>query len=379
MEHSLVLDMGSYTTKAGYSNGKKPEHLIPSLVGNIRSKFVDKFSKDTYVGQEALETIEYLSLRKVIDHGYIHNFDDYELLLQNVFSKFGLESLNDTCILFSEPILSPSNTRHKIIEIAFETFDANTLNISPATLLAIYGIGEITGTVIEIGDGITQCVPVIEGYVEKQSVRRNDFGGAEISRYLQKLLALAGFQFSTRKESTFVYDIKEKLCFCSLNPSKDEVRTDLKAEYVLPDGYTLADDIDTVFIETERFYAPEVIFNPVIMDTECPNIVSIVWDSIQACPVHQRMALTSKIILSGGSTKFENFPQRLQVELKNVAPQGARDIVKVNAIEEREFLPWMGGAYFASETMRQANINAWITSEEWAESGITIIQKFAQI
>ena len=72
----------------------------------------------------------------------------------------------------------------------------------------------------------------------------------------------------------------------------------------------------SVSVGPERFLAPEMFFHPEIVDEKYRESVDELVDKvIQLCPIDVRRKLYSNIALSGGSTLFKGFNQRLQ---KNV-------------------------------------------------------------
>jgi centractin len=53
---------------------------------------------------------------------------------------------------------------------------------------------------------------------------------------------------------------------------------------------------------TERFLAPEILFNPELVGLEYPGVHQVIVDSISRTDLDLRKALFSNIVLSGGST-----------------------------------------------------------------------------
>lgn len=49
-------------------------------------------------------------------------------------------------------------------EIMFETFNVPSLYIAMQAVLSLYSSGKTTGIVLDSGDGVTNTVPVYEGY-----------------------------------------------------------------------------------------------------------------------------------------------------------------------------------------------------------------------
>ena len=69
----------------------------------------------------------------------------------------------------------------------------------------------------------------------------------------------------------------------------------------------------SVSVGPERFLAPEMFFNPEIVDEKYRESVDELVDKvIQLCPIDVRRKLYSNIALSGGSTLFKGFNERLQ-------------------------------------------------------------------
>lgn len=63
-----------------------------------------------------------------------------------------------------------------------------------------------------------------------------------------------------------------------------------------------------VSVGPERFLAPEMFFNPEIIDQKYRESVDALVDKvIQLCPIDTRRKLYGNIALSGGSTLFKGF------------------------------------------------------------------------
>ena len=69
----------------------------------------------------------------------------------------------------------------------------------------------------------------------------------------------------------------------------------------------------SVSVGPERFLAPEMFFNPEIVDEKYRQPIDELVDKVvQLCPIDVRRKLYSNIALSGGSTLFKGFNHRLQ-------------------------------------------------------------------
>lgn len=142
--------------------------------------------------------------------------------------------------MLTEAPLNPRRHREKAAQIFFETFNVPAMFVSIQAVLALYASGRTTGLVLDSGDGITHAVPVYDGFAVKNGIRRIDVAGRDMTEQVQYLLRKQGHVFNTSAEKEIVKNIKEKMCFITLNPIQAEKdyahRTE---EYTLPDGKTI--------------------------------------------------------------------------------------------------------------------------------------------
>lgn len=109
-------------------------------------------------------------------------------------------------------------------EVVFETFKAPAFYVSFSAVLPLYASGRTTGIVVECGDGVTDVVPICEGFALPHAIVRTDMAGHDLTDYLMKILAERGYTFSTTAERFIVQDMKEKLCYTALD-FEQEIRT----------------------------------------------------------------------------------------------------------------------------------------------------------
>lgn len=98
----------------------------------------------------------------------------------------------------------------------------------------------MTGVVLDSGDGVTHAVPIYEGFAMPHSIMRVDIAGRDVTRYLKTLIRKEGYNFRTTAEFEIVRSIKEKICYLSSFPQKEEtaIEPDKVMLYTLPDGNT---------------------------------------------------------------------------------------------------------------------------------------------
>ena len=79
----------------------------------------------------------------------------------------------------------------------------------------------------------------------------------------------------------------------------------------LPDGRTIK-------VGSERFEAPECMFQPHLVDIEQPGVAEMLFETIQNAAVDIRSDLYKHIVLSGGSSMYPGLPSRLEKEMKQL-------------------------------------------------------------
>ena len=155
-----------------------------------------------------------------MSHGNIDNWDEMEQVWGYIYKEMKV-SASQHPVLISEVIDNPVSTREKIAEKFFEHMSVPALYFQSQPILSLYAQGKTTGIVVDIGDGVSQCVPIVDGYAIKGTSSRIDVGGRDITEYLMLLLRRMGYNFHTSAEFQIVRSMKEKLWNNSLTPIKE--------------------------------------------------------------------------------------------------------------------------------------------------------------
>lgn len=280
---------------------------------------------------------------------------------------------------------------------------------------------------VDSGDGVTHIVPVYESTVLNHHIKRLDVAGRDVTRNLIALLLRRGYALNRTADFETVRQIKEKLCYVSYDLELDqrlsEDTTVLVESYTLPDGRVIR-------VGSERFEAPECLFQPHLVDVDQAGIAELLFNTIQGTDVDVRSSLYKAIVLSGGSSMYPGLPSRLEKELKQLwltrVLQGNPERLNVsfhisNALDtfeeynadenfanqkfkvriedppRRRHMVFLGGAVLANlvrhisiqillflwkESKQRINIfqiadkeDMWVSKAEWQEQGVRALEK----
>lgn len=362
----VVIDNGTGVIKAGFAGDQIPKCRFPNYVGRPKHIRVmaGALEGDIFIGPKAEEHRGLLSIKYPMEHGIVTDWNDMEKIWSYIYSKDQLNTFSEEHpVLLTEAPLNPRPNREKAAEIMFETFNVPALFISMQAVLSLYSTGRTTGVVLDSGDGVTHSVPIYEGFALPHSIMRSDIAGRDVSRFLRLLLRKEGIIFRTTAEFESVRTIKEKACYLSNNPAKEESGDTESINYTLPDG-------SSIKIGPARFRAPEILFKPDLIGEECEGLHEVLLYSIQKSDLDLRKVLFKNIVLSGGSTLFKGFGDRLLSEIKKMSPKETQ--IKISAPQERLYSTWIGGSILASlDTFKKM----WVSKREFDEEGQRAIHR----
>jgi len=379
----VVCDNGTGFVKCGFAGANFPASIFPSMVGRPILRSEEKIDnvqiKDIMVGDEAQKLRMMLQITYPLDNGIIRNWDDMQYVWDySFYDKLKIKP-QESKIMLTEAPMNPQQNRKKMIEVMFEKYGFKSCYIAIQAVLTLYAQGLLTGVVVDSGDGVTHIVPVYEGFSLPHLTRRLDVAGRDVTRYFIKLLLLRGYAFNRTADFETVRQIKEQVCYVGydleLEKRLAQETTVLSRTYTLPDGRIIN-------VGGERFEAPEVLFEPHLIDVEGGGMGDQLFDCINKADVDTRPEFYKHIVLSGGSTMYPGLPSRLEKEVRNLylekvlkgnKVQLAKFQCRIEDPPRRKHMVFLGGAVLA-EIMKDKD-HFWMNKNEYEEQGEGVLRK----
>jgi len=383
---TLVLDNGGYSLKVGYSSQSSPR-LVPNCIMKAKSEKRRAFIGDQIDDCRDLSSLFYLL---PFQKGYLVNWDHQKTVWDYIFGKncsnLRPENLN---LIFTEPYFNFSSIQEGLSEIFFEEYGFKSLlRTHPGDLSCyrnkLHHPEEKCCLVIDCGFSFTHIVPYVMGKRVRSCVKRIDVGGKLLTNHLKEIISYR--QLHVLDETHVMNGCKEDCCYVSQDwegdvkvAKKRGKENHIARDYVLPDftsirrGFMKPENQSTgrpeegeqlIRMNNERFMVPEILFRPSDIGLSQMGVGEAVVECVSQCEDRTQPWLYRNIVITGGSAMFPGFQQRLETEVRRLAP--AEMEVRVRDVEDPLTAAWKGGASLASDSDFKSMC---VSKEEYMDSG----------
>lgn len=427
---ALVLDSGSSTIKCGRGGSHFPACILETVVGRptttalpmppildalegrdtrvppsdgSEAPYTPASSPAPYVCGDVLRAYhdDLIDYERPIRNGIVQNMDAVECLWSTAFAGCLNVNNSDTrdldlqhhSLVLSESPLTSIKTRSAVFEVFFETYRIAAVQSAAQGVLALFANGLQTGVAVDVGESLSHCTAIYDGYAMPKAHRIVDVGGAGVTSYLAEILQQRGqlrHSTTTSSRSTgrssfgdevsarrMVQQLKERFCYTAVDAA---LEYHLHSETAASERLVQLPDGGTCRLGPERFEAPECLFQPHLVGVESPGLSAQLWDCIQAADVDLRSSLYRHVVLSGGSSMFPGLSTRLERDLRGLYLEGhlKGDRSRLSrfplAIEDRpcrSLTVFQGGAALAALSADAPDM--WMSRAEWEEGGVSAV------
>ena len=331
-EQILVIDHGSYMTKAGFASEGYPKLIFPSVVA-----YSPELTRP-FIGEEAISYNANNAEKKFpVVHNTVWDWLAMKEIFKYVYQKLHIDP-KTTPVLIGEPTQNVPENRKNVIKYFFEELQVPKLLILKQSEMILHTMWSKTGLVLEIGHSTGYCVPYYEGFEITPAIRKFTIQGSWVLDQINRLIE------TKRQNPLDIYSLGRKLedIFYIANNYDLEIQYHERGLAIedLQRPFNL-DSTTHIMLGVERFKIPELIFQPKLYGYNSPNLVDIILESIMECSLDIRKSITENIIVSGGTTKLSGFDLRLKRELSQEFPSDY--LIKINAHPKREWTSFLAG------------------------------------
>jgi actin-related protein 3 len=407
---AVVIDNGTGYTKMGFAKNVEPSHVVPTCVASTSGKTTTGATAsaagsrmgamddlDFLIGDDALRASGSRDVTWPIRHGTVENWEAMEKFWEASLCRHMRCDPEDHYFLLTEPPLNPPENREYTAEIMFESFNVPGLYIGVQAVLALAAsiaskkqsqyASALTGTVIDIGDGVTHVIPVSDGYVLGGSIKSVPLAGRDLTTFVQYLMRERGERVPPESAMDVARRVKEDYCYVCKDIAKEFLQHErMPGEYIVQmhgvrgkTGETWTADVGY-----ERFLAPEVFFQPEIYSSDyITPLPELVHQAIASSPIDTRRNLYGNIVLSGGSTMFKGFGKRIKRDVKRLVDNRIAAVNKGGTIASKDvevevvthhmqrYAVWFGGSVLASTPGFYSSCH---TKADYEEYGASIVR-----
>ena len=360
---SIIIDLGSGLIKSGFSGEDGPRNIFNSIVGipKMAGLKVGMEQKERFIGDEAIENLEFMNYYPPIKRGEVADWDKFETLMHYLLYNQMEVVPEEMSVLLTETPLSSKENRAKVAEMLFEKFNVEKYHMANSSMLGLFAYGKTSGIVVDSGFNVTSTVPLYEGFPLQYASKKINLGGEDISlSLLESLKDKVEPSYKLIKGRLLADDIKEHKGYISMDNEEKEEEKQEESPYKLPDGKELK-------LGNEVFKICDILFNPPEDSKDLMSVSKMVAESLASCDDDVRIDINESICLIGGTTLMKNFPEKLKNELSDNKDFGNFNL---SFSPERQFSSWVGGSIMSSLD----NFHyMWVTKDEYDEKGKTLV------
>ena len=343
---AIIVDLGSYTVKAGYSCDSAPSLVEPTAT----------FCRRPYDSSWAVEEFAEI-LKNILEGGMCVRLGTAKVLV--VMRPIDVGHYN--------PVVPMEKFVRKIGKACFSILGLAAVRMEFSPVCALISKGLSSGVVLESGRAMTYACSVYKGKLVRhrfQETMISKYGGEHLTALMQRFASEA---FGSGSGVVNVNDavlMKESLTY--VRAAKSNWKPTKEIDFLLDSvpfrltGVTSGGKEGVVQLREERFMVPEALFAPKMFEThgiidsryskDMTSIEELCRRALDSVTDDRGYEIRQNLVCIGGGLDFPDLEARLQRSLKRNRVRvskvvgGSRRLQATSSYENRRWLAWKGAA-----------------------------------
>ncbi|CUM63065.1 uncharacterized protein PRCAT00000630001 [Priceomyces carsonii] len=318
---AVVIDNGSYTTKAGFALED-----LPSLVFNSNYLINTSDGAKAVIGDDEILAEPENEVMTLMENGLIYNYDhiidNWNYVYENIDNNNSINP-KEFPLVITEQTWNTSKNKLAATQIVFETLEVPLFSLVKTPLAQLYHTGKATGLVVDIGSAVASVTPILDGIIQSKvsfhTKYAGDFVNLSILNHLEKFGTLEDFLPAKYHSASSSF----KNFYASRNLIQ-EFKVASTPEYQFHKGIQVKSngvDFFSSLFQPQLLNVPNVnIPEPVLDKPQTHGLVNLIFHSLKS--------LEASIVQSGGqnSSRFARFNEILKTLLANIVITGGSSL-----------------------------------------------------
>ncbi|KNB45486.1 actin-related protein [Blastocystis sp. subtype 4] len=200
----IIIDIGTYESRFGFAGDESSQLSLPSNIVNYQKPSGKRSSPESQtaviVGEskpwrfhwvtEYMYRYKDVEVTPLVKDFNIRSWEGVERMIFHAMEDWLCVKTDDNPVLVVEPPFAKRSRREKFAELLFEKFKVPGLMMYKDAALTCFSRGRTMGMVVDLGEELIRCCGVIDGFVSRENVSFQRFGGARLrDLYIDKCLA----------------------------------------------------------------------------------------------------------------------------------------------------------------------------------------------
>ncbi|KAJ3446772.1 actin-5c-related [Anaeramoeba flamelloides] len=426
-----VIDLGSYSTKIGWSGFQAPKSIIPTMIGkplypSTLSGFSEINSSKTYIGEDLLESLPFTKTDYFIKEwgeSYSINWESLETFYSHILNnELKIEDLKTASIVNTLLPYFNQKDQERFGEILFEKFSILEFTFLDESVCMQFAARGLNGLLVNIGHLSTRIYPFYEGNLMRETFSSMPIGSHHLTLSLGQQLMEEGIVLETNDQMEVLSELKHSCC--CVNPfvggpdlttikkkfadrinntpklSKENSNQDLDLDLDLDlenenvsqpsieeqifDSFLQFGGFDPIDCEISdgkkfllgdpRHKLAECLFKPTVIGINDYGLHQKIAQTIMKCPIDTRRKILNRVFFVGSGAEIPFLEDRLIDEIEGI--KGIESNVALGEsqnAQDKKCFAWIGASILGVVCEKMSTLL--IDKDDYLEAGKGIISE----